>query len=325
MDIWLHGRSGNTMRAYRADVECFRRMAGKPLAQVTLSDLQEFAGALEKLAPASRCRTLSAIKSLLAFGHRIGCLPFDVGRVLHLPAVRNRLSEKILSEADLHRLLSLEPNLRNRAMLTLLYASAIRVSELCGLCWRDLQPNGGSGQITIFGKGGVTRSVQLPVSAWMLLLGLRPAAASPDDPVFRSRKKKAGGRLQPLAVLRLVRAAANGRESNCRSHRTGSGMHMPRMRSTGAPRSIWYRPPSGTPVSIQPDAISTPDPRTAPAGFSFVRCRVQLRLPFRGLLHFTAPPVSRFDRPELIHQKSSAGKTLVAGAPRIDNNCITPR
>jgi integrase/recombinase XerD len=183
-------------------------MTGKRLAEVTLSDLQEFAGGLEKLAPASRCRTLSAIKSLLAFGHRIGYLPFDVGRVLLLPAVRNRLAEKILSEADLHRLLSLEPNLRNRAMLTLLYASAIRVSELCALCWRDLQPNGDSGQITVFGKGGVTRSVQLPVSAWTLLLGLRPADASLADPVFRSRKKKTGGRLQPLAVLRVVRAAA---------------------------------------------------------------------------------------------------------------------
>jgi integrase/recombinase XerD len=208
VEIWLHGRSGHTMRAYRADVECFRRMTGKRLAEVTLSDLQEFAGGLEKLAPASRCRTLSAIKSLLAFGHRIGYLPFDVGRVLLLPAVRNRLAEKILSEADLHRLLSLEPNLRNRAMLTLLYASAIRVSELCALCWRDLQPNGDNGQITVFGKGGVTRSVQLPVSAWTLLLGLRPADASLADPVFRSRKKKTGGRLQPLAVLRVVRAAA---------------------------------------------------------------------------------------------------------------------
>ncbi len=127
VEIWLHGRSEHTVRAYRADIERFRSGAGKPLARITLSDVQHFAVALEELAPASRYRTLSALKSLLAFGHRIGYLPFDVGRVLRLPAVRNRLAERILPEADLHRILSLESNSRNRAMLTLLYASGIGV------------------------------------------------------------------------------------------------------------------------------------------------------------------------------------------------------
>src|SRR5450432_3418132 len=114
-------------------------------------------------------------------------LPYDVGRALRLPAVRNRLAERILPEADLHRILSLETNSRNRAILTLLYASGVRVSELCGLCWRDLQPNGDGGQITVLGKGGVTRAVQVPASVWKLLNGLRDACSRPGDPVFRSR------------------------------------------------------------------------------------------------------------------------------------------
>jgi site-specific recombinase XerD len=106
------------------------------------------------------------VKSLLAFGHRIGYLSFDVGLVLRLPAVRNRLAERILSEADLHRILSLESNPRNRAILTLLYARGIRVSELCGLSWRDLQPNGDGGQLTVMGKGSVTCSIQIPAPVW---------------------------------------------------------------------------------------------------------------------------------------------------------------
>jgi integrase/recombinase XerD len=71
-----------------------------------------------------------------------------------------------------------------------------------------LQANGDGGQITVFGKGGVTRAIQLPASVWKLVSGLHPADANPDDPVFRSRKAKHGGRLQPLAVLRIVRQAA---------------------------------------------------------------------------------------------------------------------
>jgi integrase/recombinase XerD len=208
LEIWLYGRSEHTIRAYRADVERFRQRVGKPLARVALADLQEFADSLEGLAPASRYRALSAIKSLLGFGHRIGYLPFDVGRALRLPAVRNRLNERILPETDLHRILSLEPNPRNRVILTLLYASGVRVSELCGLSWRDLHANGDGGQITVWGKGSVARSIQIPASVWNLVNGLRQHNAGGDDPVFRSRKKKTGGRLKPLAVLRIVRAAA---------------------------------------------------------------------------------------------------------------------
>jgi site-specific recombinase XerD len=216
VELWLHGRSEHTVRAYRGDVNRFRLRAGKPLHEVTLADLQSFATSLESLAPSSRYRVLSAVKSLLAFGHRIGYLPFDVGGALRLPAVRNRLAERILPEADLHRILTLEPEGRNRAMLTLLYASGMRVSELCGLSWRDLQPNGDGGQVTVFGKGGATRSIQVPPSVWKLLTGLRGAEAGaqrappsgPDHPVFCSRKRRGGGRLRPLAVLRVVRKAA---------------------------------------------------------------------------------------------------------------------
>jgi integrase/recombinase XerD len=206
--VWLHGRSVHTQRAYRADVERFCGNVGKALADITLLDLQRFADSLTELAPASRYRMLSAVKSLLGFGHRTGYLPVDVGRALRLPGVRSRLNERILSEADLHRMLNLEPDRRNRAILTLLYASGVRVGELCGLCWRDLQPNGEGGQITVWGKGSVTRSVQLPAAVWKLVMALRSEEAGRDDSVFVSRKKQGGGRLQPLAVLRIVRTAA---------------------------------------------------------------------------------------------------------------------
>jgi integrase/recombinase XerD len=205
IQLWLHGRSVHTRRAYSSDVMRFRTGAGKPFAQISLSDLQTFADSLGTLAPASQYRVLSAVKSLLAFGHRVGYLAFDVGRILRLPATRNRLSERILPEADVLRMLALEPNVRNRTIIELLYASGIRVSELCGICWRDLQPNGSTGQITVFGKGGCTRSIQLPPVVWSHVQNLR-GQAGPHHPVFRSRKK--GGPMQPPAILQIVRKAA---------------------------------------------------------------------------------------------------------------------
>jgi len=204
--IWLHGRSPHTQRAYAADVARLRARAGKRLLALTLADLQSFADSVLELSPASQYRALSAVKSLLAFGHRIGYLPFDVGSALRLPAVRGRLAERILPEAVVHRMFSLEENERNRAILTLLYASGVRVSELCGLRWRELQENGDSAQITVFGKGGKTRAIRLPASIGRQLRELRREGDGGDQPIFRSRKR--GGGLQPTAVLRIVRRAA---------------------------------------------------------------------------------------------------------------------
>jgi len=205
IELWLHGRSSHTQRAYRADVDRFRAGAGKPLARVTLADLQEFSNSLQELSAASRYRCLSSVKSLLAFGHRIGYLPFDVGRVLRLPSVRNSLAERILPEADLHRMLSLEPDERNRVLLLLLYASGVRRGEVVGLRWQDLQATAEGGQITVFGKGGKTRSVQLPLSVWKKLTKLR-GEALPSDPVFPSRK--GGEPLTDSGIWRIVKVAA---------------------------------------------------------------------------------------------------------------------
>jgi len=204
LKLWLHGRSPNTQRAYGSDVSRFRSFVGKSLQAVTLAHLQDFADSLRALAPASQCRVLSSVKSLLAFGHRIGYLAFDIGRPLRLPANRNRLSERILAEGAIHKILALEPSRRNRALLRLLYAAGLRVSELSALTGQHLQERDEAGQVTVLGKGGKTRTVLLSAATWQELRGLSDDGHS-ASPVFRSRK---GGALSHSQVLRIVRAAA---------------------------------------------------------------------------------------------------------------------
>ena len=207
IELWLHGRSKHTQRAYRADVRQFLDRADKPLHDVTLGDIQEFADHLEQtqLAAATKHRKLSAVKSLLSFGHRLGYLPFDTGRPLRLPPVRETLSERILSEAEVNKMLALEPNPRNSVILTLLYSSGVRVSELTSLKWRDVQERDDAGQISVFGKGDKTRSILLPNSVWNMIKTLQEDDARDESPVFKSRK---GGHLNPSQVWRIVRKAA---------------------------------------------------------------------------------------------------------------------
>jgi integrase/recombinase XerD len=206
IELWLHGRSQGTQQAYRRDVEQLLGSVGKAIHHVTLGDLQSYADKLEAspLRPASRYRKLSAVKSLFAFGHRIGLLPFDVAKPLRLPAFKNELAERILDEGQVQRMLALEPNPRNHVLLVLLYAAGLRVSEVCGLKWSDIQGRDAGGQVTVFGKGQKTRTILLPVSVWSKLTGLRGEGGD-EQPIFKSRKRHHLSRGQ---VWRIVSRAA---------------------------------------------------------------------------------------------------------------------
>jgi len=206
IELWLHGRSRHTQRAYRADAERFLGAVEKPLHRITLGDIQQFAGQLAEsgLEPSSAYRSLSAVKSLFAFGHRLGYLAFDVARPLRLPALREKLAERILEETDVLRMIALENMPRNKALLLTLYSGGFRVAEACGLKWSDLQSRDTAGQITVFGKGSKTRTILVPQSVWNTLLSLRGDAPE-HAPVFRSRKK---GHLDESMVWRIVRKAA---------------------------------------------------------------------------------------------------------------------
>jgi site-specific recombinase XerD len=205
IDLWVHGRSASTVRAYRSDIRRFLASVRKPLREITLGDIQSFADSLDAtLAGASKQRCLSAVKSMYAFGHRLGYVQFDVAAPLRLPVLRDRLAERILSESEVLKMLAGERHPRNHALLCLLYVSGIRVSECCNLKWRDAQERDAGGQITVLGKGGKTNTILIPSSVWKTLLRLR-GVAGVDSPVFRSRK---GRQLHPTQVRRIVTRAA---------------------------------------------------------------------------------------------------------------------
>lgn len=206
--LWLHGKSAHSRRAYAADVTRLQVALPKPLAEITLGELQQFADSLSALSANSRKRILSAVKSLLSFGQRVGYLRFNVGAALRAPSAKQTLAERILSESEVHSMIALTPKARDQLLLRLLYASAGRVSEVCALTWADVQPNGDSGQLTFFGKGGKTRAVKLSKATWVALLAYRARRTSDvhaSDPVFVGQK---GGPLSAGQVRRIVAAAA---------------------------------------------------------------------------------------------------------------------
>ena len=207
LKLFLHGRCANTRSAYERDIGHFRTSVGKHMRSVSLGDLQAYADTLAsaELRESSRHRKLSAVRSLFRFAHVLGFTPFDVSRPLRLPKFQNRLSERILSEGDVQRMIGLEENERNRSILIALYGLGCRVSELCGLSVRDCHPRGdGTGNVTLFGKGGKTNVLFVPPPVWSVIEPLL-AGRNSDDAVFRSRRHT---RLRRETVSRLVGVAA---------------------------------------------------------------------------------------------------------------------
>lgn len=201
--LWLHGRSFHTTRVYRRDAGRFLAFAGgKALREVTLADLQAFADSLSG-APVSRGRILASLKSLLAFAAKIGAIRFNVGAALRREKVRDTLVDRIISEADVAKMLALTEG-RDHALIRLAYAGGFRVAELVGLRWSDLADAADGGlYATVFGKGGKTRTVRISASTAGVLRTLR-GDAPPNAYVFAGRR----GALDPSQVWRIVRAVA---------------------------------------------------------------------------------------------------------------------
>ena len=166
------GLSANTVAGYRNDLtrlgEALAKRGGDLLTAVPpalaghLRDLR-----VQGLSPRSISRALSAIRgfyeNLVVLGERA-----DNPAVNLLPPRLGRTLPKVLSESQVESLLAAPDvttplGLRDRAMLELLYATGLRVSELVGLQLPQLRLD--SGFLVAFGKGSKERIVPVGESA----------------------------------------------------------------------------------------------------------------------------------------------------------------
>ncbi|WP_214370661.1 tyrosine-type recombinase/integrase [Pseudonocardia sp. H11422] len=213
------GRSPHTVRAYRGDLT--RLLAGLPRPDLTALDLPLLRRWLADAHAAGTgrstlARRAAAARTFTAWARRTGRLPTDPGARLESPRPQTALPEVLRADqaADLLDAAGAgaaenDPvALRDLLLLELLYATGIRVAELCGLDVDDVDADRRT--LRVVGKGDRERTVvfgapaERALARW-LQLG-RPGLARPGSPPALLLGVR-GGRLDPRVARSVVHRA----------------------------------------------------------------------------------------------------------------------
>jgi len=168
--LWLEeGLSENTQKAYVSDLAHFSVWLGKAqrggLLAVDAAVIEDYLAFKhgQKMSGRSMARLLSSLRKLYLFLLRAGRIEIDPTLNIDPPRLGRPLP-KTLTERDVEALLDAPPTdevlgCRDRAMLEVLYATGLRVSELVGLTLEEV--NLRRGVVRVMGKGGKERLVPL--------------------------------------------------------------------------------------------------------------------------------------------------------------------
>jgi len=205
--------SPHTVDGYRRDLDkLLRWMEAQQLDDFSRLDahrMRAFVAAEHRggLAPKSLQRLLSSCRSLFRQLRREGLLDGDPVAGVRGPKVHRKLPQVL----DVDEATTLVESggegalgVRDRAMLELFYSSGLRLSELVGLRWLDLDLE--SGEVRVLGKGSKTRIVPVGRHAVTALRALGEAEGkAPESPVFRGR---GGAPISPRTVQARLKQLA---------------------------------------------------------------------------------------------------------------------
>lgn len=214
--------SPHTVRAYEGDLLRFLEFLsvdylGRAAADIAPGDVEPLAvrSLLAHLSrrgvgPKSQSRTLSAVRSLFRFACREGVVESNPASAVRTPKqprplprhLRPGEMENLLDAAGGHDPLEI----RDRSILELLYAAGLRVGELVGLDWEDVDLS--SRMVRVLGKGGKERLVPFGAPAaealreWIAIWEtVADRGLDPSEPIFLNNR---GGRLTARSVRRIV-------------------------------------------------------------------------------------------------------------------------
>jgi integrase/recombinase XerC len=209
----------HTVRAYRTDLlNLFTHLSRLGIDSLDTVDLRALRSWLAKQHTLGQARTTlqrraAAARVFFAWAQQTGQIATDPAANLRSPRIRRRLPPTLPATTAAQmldgRIAAAEPGgpvaVRDAALLEVLYATGIRVSELCGLDLTDLDR--GRQVIRVFGKGSKERTVPLgapalrAVEAWLEKGRSKLATGESGRAMFIGER---GKRIDPRVVRRIV-------------------------------------------------------------------------------------------------------------------------
>jgi integrase/recombinase XerD len=222
------GLAAATIRAYRSDLGDFERgvaadgdawaRGADPAVRYLAARTRRGQPGERSLAPTSLRRRAAALKGFYRFAFGEGLIDVDVATHLDLPRQSRRLPDT-LDVAEVDRLLEAASagGVRDRALLELLYAAGLRVSEAIGLDREDLSLDGAF--VRVIGKGDKERLVPIGevsidhLTTWLEggraeLLGRHHVEPVRGGPLFLGDRGRRLARQQAWAAVTAAAARA---------------------------------------------------------------------------------------------------------------------
>lgn len=214
--------SAHTLRAYLSDIRQFAATLehGREPGTVTATEIRAYLASLHGRRQSSTMgRKLASLRSFFRFQVREGQCALDPTDGIPMPRTPSRLPSPLpvddcvaLIEERMGSAGPARGNLRDRAIVELLYGAGLRVGEMAGLDVRDVDLH--RGDVRVLGKGGKERIVPLPRAAREALSEYLEARRGPGllaEPLFpslRSCPVEGARRLSTRDFRRIVKARA---------------------------------------------------------------------------------------------------------------------
>jgi integrase/recombinase XerD len=230
------GLSANTLQSYARDLtrlQVWAQKNGKQVEKLERRDLREWIAGMsrEGLAPSSVARSVSAARGFFRFLMLDGHVKRHPAEDLHTPQRVSRLPQ-FLTEEEMERLLfapdiKTDVGVRDRALLEVMYATGLRVSEVCGLKTSDVELD--AGLLTCHGKGSKQRRIPMGKSAvhWLQrYAAIRKAMGSESLPQLFLHRGRTLTRQAAWAIIKNYAAQAGVPDISPHTLRHSFGTHL---------------------------------------------------------------------------------------------------
>ena len=230
------GLSANTLQSYARDIAKLQSWAvntDKRVEALKRKDLRDWIASMSRagLAPSSISRSVSAARSFFRFLMLDGHIKRHPAEDIHTPQRQSRLPQ-FLSEDEMERLLhapdiKTEIGIRDRALLELMYAAGLRVSEACGLRASDVDIE--AALVTCHGKGNKERRIPIGKSAihWLQRhLSVRKQFGNEGKTELFLHRGKRMTRQTAWAVIKKYAAVAGVPDISPHTLRHSFGTHL---------------------------------------------------------------------------------------------------